>query len=135
MKKLMENWRRFSLNENRASLYRGGMCDAYALAKHEMTGLPIYLVQGKWIDEEWEEEATEPCHMLVGDGKTFYDVDGARTEQDLKQNCYFSGPVTEVEIIQISPREAREIFTVEGVHDEDIEQAKQFIQQQEQGGA
>jgi len=127
MKLLLENWRKYIIKESSCGMYRTGMCDAFALAKHELTGLPIYLVQGKWREDD-DYWATEPCHMVVSDGDSFIDVGGRKTEEDLKQNCYFSGPVEEVEIIEITPEEAREIFTVEGVHDEDIERAKEYIQ-------
>jgi hypothetical protein len=129
MKLLLENWRGY-LNEARSpcSIYRSGMCDAYAIAQHELTGDPIFLVQGKWWDDEWEEWATEPCHLVTMADGAYFDVDGKKTEEDLKQSCLFSGPVQEVEIIAISASEAREIFTVEGVHDEDVERAKEYIQ-------
>ena len=82
--------------------------------------------------EEQLEWATEPCHLVVKVGENRYlDVDGEKDEEELKQNCFFSGPVEEVEIVPTTPREAQGIFTMEGVSDEDVERAKDFIRQQQ----
>ena len=132
MKHLLTEWRKFIVEQDACSIYRGGMCDAYALAQNQLTDAPMFLVQGKWWDEEYEEWATEPCHLVVKVGENRYlDVDGEKDEEELKQNCFFSGPVEEVEIVPTTPEEAQEIFTTEGVSDEDVERAKDFIRQQQ----
>ena len=133
MKLLLENWRKF-LTESNCSLYRTGMCDAYAIAQHQMTGLPIFLIQGKWWDDEYEEWATEPCHLVVKDEESgkYIDVGGEKTEEELKQDCHFmnADKIEEIEFVKVSPEEAREIFTTEGVSDEEIEDAKNFIEKE-----
>jgi len=130
MKLLLENWREY-LKEGACNIYKTGMCDAYALAQNQLTGAPMFLVQGKWWDEDYEEWATEPCHVVVKVGENRYlDVDGEKDEEELKQACYFSGPVEEVEIVPTTPREALYLFTMEGGSDEDVERAKDFIKQQ-----
>jgi hypothetical protein len=67
--------------------------------------------------------------VKVGENR-YLDVDGEKDEEELKQACYFSGPVEEVEIVPTTPREALYLFTMEGGSDEDVERAKDFIKQQ-----
>lgn len=109
------------------SVYRTGMCDAMALALHEITKLPLGIWRGIYIDDFDEEEAYEDCHMcVVISFKTqkYLDVDGIHTGVP---NCYFSNNVTEVKLMPLTKEEAVETFTMCGVDSGDIEKAKDFI--------
>jgi hypothetical protein len=101
------------------------MCDAMAIAMHETYGYPIAVWRGVFPDDLGDEgdEATEDAHMCVvlPDG-SWADVDGIHVGEP--DNLRFDSPVTRVELVKITPEEARHIFTIEGVTDSQIEQAK-----------
>jgi hypothetical protein len=117
------------LNESKdpRSIFRTGLCDAMAIALHEITKLPLGVWRGTYIDDYDEEEAYEDCHMCVVVSfpqHKYLDVDGIHTDMP---NCYFSNQITEVNLVPISRQEAIHTFTMEGVTVDDIEDAKSFI--------
>jgi hypothetical protein len=106
------------------SRYRGGYCDAYALAIHRLHDYPLAVVRGYWYDPEWESEEYEDCHVVaVKEPGVYLDVDGEHSRDDLVRRCLFGGPVERVEIEPVSEEEARFLFTMEGVPDADIDEA------------
>ena len=134
MKLLMEQWRKY-LEESSSvcSIYKRGLCDAYALALHKMYGYGMAVVRGWFPDDlgDEDEEAYEDCHLVgVKDDGTFVDVDGDKSEEDLKKDCFFHNPVTRITIEPVSEEEAKHLFTVEGVTDEQIQDAIKFIKKQ-----
>lgn len=123
-------WNKFLLKEsNKCSYYKRGMCDAFALALHKKTKYPLYVVRGYYWDQWNDEEAYEDSHMIVKKGDNQYlDVDGEKNYDDLVENSLFANEITKVDIVPISYNEALYTFTSEGVSDEDIEEAEQYIQ-------
>jgi len=105
------------------------MCDAFALALYKKTKYPLYVVRGYYWDKWNNEEAYEDSHMVVKKGDNQYlDVDGEKNYDDLVENSLFANEITKVDIVPISYNEALYTFTSEGVSDEDIEEAEQYIQ-------
>ena len=135
MKLLMEQWRKYLEESSSAcSIYKRGLCDAYALALHKVFGYGMAVVRGWYPDDlgDEDEEAYEDCHLVgVKDDCTFVDVDGDKSEEDLKKDCFFHNPVTRITIEPVSEEEARHLFTIEGVTDEQIQDAIKFIKKQQ----
>jgi hypothetical protein len=106
--------------------YTMGMCDAYAIALHQIYGYPLYVIYGVYKDED-DEENMEPCHIVAKKGNKYLDVRGERTKEELLKNCVFMNKVFKVKFIETSEEEARYIFTSEGVSSADIVKAKKEI--------
>ena len=124
------NWKKFVLKEsNKCSYYKRGMCDAYALALHRKTNYPLYVVRGYYWDDWSEEEAYEDAHMVVKKQDNVYlDVDGEKNYNELISNSMFTNKVEKVDIVPISYNEALYTFTMEGVSEEDIKEAEDYIE-------
>lgn len=108
--------------------YRLGMCDAMALALHRHYGYPLAVWRGFFPDEFGDEgdEAYEDAHMcVVLPDRSWADVDGLHSAQP--ENLIFNQPVTRVEMVPVSEEDARQIFTTDGVTDEQIEEASSHM--------
>ncbi len=113
---------------DKRSVYRTGMCDAMAIALHELTGLPLAAWRGTFFDEVFDEESTEDCHICVVvsfNATKWIDVDGVHT--GIPKNCFFNNPVTEVNLVPITKNDAAMTFSSDGVTPDEVGQAKDFI--------
>ncbi len=114
------------------NIYKMGMCDAMAIALHQKYGYPLGVWRGFFPDEYGEdgEEAYEDAHMCVilPDGK-WVDVDGVH--QGTPPNLIFNENIHRIELVKISEDEARYIFSMDGVTDEQIETAKLHLRSTE----
>jgi hypothetical protein len=107
--------------------YRVGLCDAFAIALHQLTKLPLGAWVGEYYDDFTEETELEYAHLCVVvsfENKTWIDVDGLHNE--LPKNIHFDNQIESIKLIAVTENDAREIFTVEDL-DDDIETAKDFI--------
>ena len=112
-------------NPSVSSKYKTGFCDAYAIAMHRIFGYKIFVVRGFYkLYGEWE---IEDSHMVVKDKNKFIDVDGAKSSKELIYQCMFTCKVEKVKLVEVSEEEAKFIFTCEGVSDEQISEAIDFI--------
>lgn len=110
------------------STYRTGMCDAFAIALHNITKLPLGAWTGFYYDDFEEEDVTETCHVCCVksfENLEWVDVDG--THRGNPRNCHFNNPIDQVKLLPITVEEAHYVFTTEGVSEEDIKIAEQFI--------
>lgn len=110
------------------STYRTGMCDAYAMALHNITKLPLGAWTGFYYDDLEEEYVPETCHVCCVksfDKLEWVDVDG--THQGEPDNCHFVNNIEYMKLVPISVEEAQYIFTMEGVSEEDVKTAEEFI--------
>lgn len=110
------------------SKYRHGLCDAMAVALHEIYGYPLGLWRGYYLDpyaegEDGAEEAWEDAHacVMLPDG-SWADVDGIHTEQP---NLHFSSNVTRIELVPASMDEVCSAFTMGVIDPDDIDDAKE----------
>lgn len=109
--------------------YRNGLCDAMAIALHRRTGLPLGLVAGVYLDEEGEP-ALEYCHAVVRleDG-TVLDVDGRwRVSGSALGEARFFNRVKEVRLVEATPDEVAYAFSMEGVSEQQIEDASRLAE-------
>ena len=109
------------------SPYRVGLCDAFAIALHQLTKLPLGAWVGEYYDDFMEETELEYAHLCVVvsfENNTWIDVDGLHS--GLPKNIQFDNAVENVKLIPVTENDARELFTVEDL-DSDIETAKNFI--------
>ncbi|MFY8211833.1 MAG: hypothetical protein ACOVLB_04140 [Candidatus Nanopelagicus sp.] len=110
------------------SQYRTGMCDAFAIALHNITQLPLGAWTGFYYDDFEEEDVPETCHVCcVKSFETleWIDVDGVH--KGIPKNCHFSNPVESIKLLPITREEARYVFTMEGVTEEEIKTAERLI--------
>lgn len=112
-----------------SSIYRLGMCDALALAAHRLTQLPLALWSGTHFDDVEQEHWSEPVHAVVVDyeQQRWFDVDGWHEGLTPPDNLVFDGIVFGITLEPATPAEVMEVFTTEGVTEEQIEQAQAFI--------
>lgn len=109
------------------SIYRSGMCDAMAIAMHEITQLPLGGWQGTYTND-YDENETEFCHVCVVlsfKDKKWMDVDGIHT--GVPDNCYFNNTVETIDLVPLSTEDVKYLYTMVGVSETDVEQAKKFI--------
>ena len=110
------------------SIYRAGMCDAFAMALHQLTKLPLGAWTGYYYDDIEEEYSTEISHICCVksfDQIEWIDVDGLHRGKP--QNLYFNNKIESIKLVPISEEDARYVYTMEGVSEMDIKKAKQFI--------
>jgi len=110
------------------SIYRAGMCDAFAMALHQLTKLPLGAWTGYYYDDFEEEDSTEISHICCVksfDQIEWIDVDGLHHGQP--KNLYFNNKIESIKLVPISEEDARYVYTMEGVSEMDIKKAKQFI--------
>jgi hypothetical protein len=110
------------------SIYRSGMCDAFAMALHELTKLPLGAWTGYYYDDFEEEDSTEISHICCVksfDQIEWIDVDGLHRGKP--KNLYFNNKIESIKLVPISEEDARYVYTMEGVSEIDIKKAKQFI--------
>jgi hypothetical protein len=110
------------------SIYRSGMCDAFAMALHQLTKLPLGAWTGYYYDDFEEDYATEISHICCVksfDQTEWIDVDGLHRGRP--KNLYFNNKIESIKLVPISEEDARYVYTMEGVGEMDIKQAKQFI--------
>lgn len=105
--------------------YSAGMCDVFALALHRLLGWPLAVVRGA-MEDEWGEDWYEDAHAFVlapeGGGA---DVRGIRPIDEIVGECAFSNP-SEVSVVEVGEKEMCSLFTVEGVSEEDIDEAVRY---------
>jgi hypothetical protein len=110
------------------SIYRAGMCDAFAMALHQLTKLPLGAWTGYYYDDFEEDYATEISHICCVksfDQIEWIDVDGLHRGKP--KNLYFNNKIESIKLVPISEEDARYVYTMEGVSEMDIKKAKQFI--------
>lgn len=103
-----------------------GNCDVMALALHRLTGKPMGLWSGKFIDEDSDDGiGFEYCHacIILGDDK-WMDVNGIG--HDIPGGLYFNMPITEVVLIPSTELEIRDAFTCCEIDEESIQAAMDF---------
>ena len=116
------------LEQVNPSSYRTGMCDAFAIALHNLTKLPLGSWTGFYYDDLEEEYVPETCHVCCVksfDKLEWFDVDGLH--QGKPDNCYFVNEIEYIKLLPISVEEAHYIFSMEGVSEEQIKVAKEYI--------
>lgn len=109
--------------------YRQGMGDALALAAHRLTGFPLALWSGTHFDDIEQEHWSQPAHAVVVDydRQRWFDVDGWHEGLTPPDNLMFNEKVFGITLDRATPAEVMEVFTMEGVTEEQIEQAHAFI--------
>ncbi len=112
-----------------SSIYRLGMCDALALAAHRLTGFPLALWSGTHFDDFQQEHWSQPVHAVVVDydRQRWFDVDGWHEGLTAPDNLVFNEKVFGITLDPATPTEVMEVFTTEGVTEEQILQAHDFI--------
>jgi hypothetical protein len=116
-------------------LYRMSMCDAMALALHELTSLPLGLFRGYFPDPDGDEgeEAYQDCHAVVildSQIPRWLDVDGIQSGIPVDRLSLDPlGDSVRWELVPATSEEVLEAFTVEGVAEHDIARAREFIAQ------
>lgn len=82
--------------------YLRGYCDVMAIAIHQLTGLPLAIVAGVWVDEDGETEH-EFCHCACSiNSSLFLDAQGVVTRDSLLAAATFTSPVIGVDILPAS---------------------------------
>lgn len=126
------------------SLYKSGLCGEMAVALHELTGLPLGIVSGRftvdqnmvdkpgsmYFDDDVGSTQYENCHaVVVVSENSWLDVDGEHS--GVPDNCMFTSKNIEDVIIRKAGREDVEAaFSMLGFDEQDIKEAKDFIQSQ-----
>lgn len=108
--------------------YKTGLCDVFAIALHELTGLPLGGWAGIYYDDLFDEEAKEFCHacvVLSFENTEWLDVDGYH--KGAPDNCMFNNQVDRVELFPLNKTEVSELFTSCDLDSTQIQQAKQYI--------
>jgi hypothetical protein len=115
-----------------ASLYRSGMCDAFAIALHDLTNYPLAAWGGTYYDDFEEEDVIEYCHVVVTipNSNKWIDVDGIHDSPP--DNCFFNNDVKKLQLYPISRDEATYIYSMEGVSENDIDRAIAYIKSKPQ---
>jgi hypothetical protein len=112
--------------------YRQGLCDAMALALHRLTGLPLVLFVGQTKDRDWGGWCEEPAHVAVSPGKGLWiDVDGLHRGLPKGRLLFIRKP----ERVRMRPsyvEEVRYIYSLNGVPEEEVEEAARFALQDPQ---
>jgi hypothetical protein len=120
---------------DRRTVYRMAMCDAMALALHELTSLPLGLFRAYYPDPDGNEgeEAHQDCHaVVILDPQTprWLDVDGIQSAIPVERLTLDPlGDSVRWELVPATSEEVAEAFTVEGVSEHDIARARDFIGQ------
>jgi len=110
------------------SKFRTGMCDAFAIALHKLTNLPLGSWTGFYFDDLEEEYVPETCHVCCVksfENLEWIDVDGLHKGQP--DNCHFINKIEYMKLLPITVEEAYNIFSMEGVSQQEIEIAKDYI--------
>lgn len=111
-----------------ARTYRLGMCDAAALAIHQYTGWPLALWVGWMHDPDDDEPYYEAAHAVVCDPRVpgrWWDVDGHH--DGTPSNLMFSQGPDRIELLDCTVEEIRYAFSMGGVEDDSIEQARRDL--------
>ena len=110
-----------------------GDCDIYAIALHRVYGYPLYVVNGYYKEDDWDEEAgyteywNEPAHIVVKlPNGNYMDSDGEVTEEQLKEDCAFGNKIEYIKIEPITEKDAMHVYSGED-QEEDIERVIKFI--------
>lgn len=107
--------------------YLCGNCDIMALALHKLTGKPMGLWSGKYVDPDADDgigyEHAHACIMLP-DGQ-WMDVNGVSA--NTPDNLYFNMPVKEVVLLPASELDVRDAFTCCDIEDDAIQVAIDFV--------
>jgi hypothetical protein len=114
------------MDAGRRRRYMMGMCDAMGIALHRLTGLPLVKViaRKRSVDPDFFEWDEEPVHIAVKQGSRLLDAAGWIGVRDAKATALSTlKPPFRVIVEPISEEEAAELFTVEGVTEEQIEEA------------
>lgn len=114
-----------------------GDCDVYAIALHRVYGYPLYIVNGYYKEDDWDEEAgytgyyNEPAHIVVKlSNGNYMDSDGEVTEEQLKADCAFGNKIEYIKIEPITEQEAMYVYSGED-QEEDIERVVKYIKNKE----
>ena len=114
-----------------------GDCDVYAIALHRVYGYPLYVVNGYYKEDDWDEEAgytgyyNEPAHIVVKlPNGNYMDSDGEVTEDQLKADCAFGNKIEYIKIEPITEQEAMYVYSGED-QEEDIERIVKHIRNKE----
>jgi hypothetical protein len=129
--------------------YKSGLCAEMALALHEATGLPLGLISGAYtvtqemvdrkgsmyFDEDVGQTHYENCHAVVivsQKAKAWLDVDGEHKGL-ADADCLFQtdsqrgAPIEEVVLRRVSREEVEDAFSMGGVEESAVEEAKEFL--------
>lgn len=133
----MENEEGCSIKKGRQDIpesYKGyhwatGDCDVMAKAIHEKTEQPVFVVRGTYYDEEFDEMNYEDCHVVVMIGRNQYmDYEGNHTKDDVIERCVFMHDVIRIDLVPISVEELDTVFNMEGISEEGLKIAKEFLE-------
>lgn len=115
----------------KAARYRGGECDVFALALHQVTGWPLALIEGVRPDPDAPGDVIgEPAHAVaLSPGRWLADVDGLHRRADLVAHCRFSVRPSRVRVRRVSPEECAETFTTAPVDPGAIAEAVALIRE------
>ena len=114
-----------------------GDCDVYAIALHRVYGYPLYVVNGYYKEDDWDEDTgytgyyNEPAHIVVKlPNGNYMDSDGEVTEEQLKADCAFGNKIEYIKIEAITEQEAMYVYSGED-QEEDIERIVKHIRNKE----
>jgi predicted RNA-binding Zn-ribbon protein involved in translation (DUF1610 family) len=114
--------------ENSKKIYGQGNCDVYAIALHRLFKYPLCVVRGFYKDDWDDEIAYEDSHMFVKiDKNNGMDIRGKRPISEIILDCAFVNKIEKIKTPIISEEEARNIFTMDGVTEEQINIATKEI--------
>jgi len=113
-----------------------GDCDIYAIALHRIYGYPLYVVNGYFKEDDWDEEGfteydREPAHIVVKlPNGNYMDSNGEVTEDELKEDCAFGNNIEYIKIEEITEQEAMHTYSGED-QEEDIQRVMKHITNKE----
>ena len=107
--------------------FTSGDCDIFAIAKHRVTGFPIYVIRGYYYDDVFEEEVYEDCHIVLKlPNGNYLDYNGESTEEELKSDAVFNNEIKYIKFVEISEEEASGIFSCQDQEEEIKDVMKTF---------
>lgn len=87
-------------------MFSSGYCGDYAVALHEKTGYPIYVVRGYGPRDDYGQPY-ETAHAFVSsdNGKTGIDIVGSRPVKEIRKDVVFTMPIVKVRVERVSREE------------------------------
>lgn len=117
------------IEEDPKRIYRLGMCDAMALALHQLTKLPLGVFRGYFADYDGTMLWDDYHAAVVVDWKTPVWIDVAGVHHGIMNLPDFGNRQdVEVKLDPVTAEEMHEIFTTEGVTQDQIDEAIAFIE-------
>lgn len=113
-----------------------GFCDAFAIALHRLSGLPLASVCGKVVEEDGDIRYDDHHLVIIEDyqTETFIDAAGRRFgldpwRRDIGSNCFVDCRTVEILLRPVSIDEALFIFTTTGVSENEVAEAMDCIKE------